>query len=273
MLLYVPPKIKKITNIEQLVRLVPSIKDELAARNHQMARAVCSMLGHEINNPLTVVAGFVEILQSEKEMSPKFEKYLPHIADGTRKASDAVKRIMQIKRIVLNQDGMLNLEWSTKRYSKPRTATIVEDDESLRNTMEDILISEGFDARAFRDPEKAREHFLLAPYSILVTDINLKARKTGFDLLKDLYEICKDFNYLMPAAIVASASLGKLKDRYSESTEKSNYDLLHELASAHSFFCIGMQKPIHLDELRRLIKLAEHYQNDLRTSDTVTNCP
>jgi signal transduction histidine kinase len=59
---YEKPSIKRIASIEQFIRYVPSIRKSLAERDYEVASAVCALLGHEINNPLTTVIGFTDLL-------------------------------------------------------------------------------------------------------------------------------------------------------------------------------------------------------------------
>jgi len=258
---YEKPSIIKIDSIEQLVQKIPRIKEALAERDLEVARAICSLLGHEINNPLTSVIGYSNLLEGGPTEDRKVKNYSSIIAHSAKRAGDILHRFGKIKRVVIGKNGLLDLNWSTKEYSEPMTAIIVEDDASLRAVIGDVLTMKGFKVLDFRDPEEAHINFKSTPSSILVTDINLRTEQTGLDLIRDIYLTTKKRNYLMPAVLVASSSLGNKVPNNGRCYD----EVLQELATSYKFFYSPVEKPIKLDNLRQRADLAENYQASMRS--------
>ncbi|MBD3259722.1 response regulator [Candidatus Woesearchaeota archaeon] len=263
---YEKPSITKIESIEQLVKQMPTIKDYLARRDFEVARAVCSLLGHEINNPLTSVLGYSDLLIQSEDIPERIERNLSVIAENAHRVGRVIHDMMRMKRVAIGEDGMLDLEWSTKEYGEPRTAIIVDDDCNHRNAVENVLDVAGFKVRSFGSPDDAYQNFTSVPSSVLVTDLDLKASRTGLDLVRDIHSACRDRNYLMPSVIVAS---GSLKDKAPENG-RCYHDVLLALAASYKFFYFPAEKPISLKWLRKGLNLAEKYQDEKRNRTRVS---
>ncbi len=71
-------------------------KAELSSRLATIGE-MASGIAHEINNPLTSVIGFSEMLLQE-DVSPELEDSLKYIVDGSRRVKDIVKRMLTFAR-------------------------------------------------------------------------------------------------------------------------------------------------------------------------------
>jgi DNA-binding response OmpR family regulator len=72
---------------------------------------------------------------------------------------------------------------------------IVEDDYPLQGVVEDFLREGGFETHALSSGEEALTLFRgkVAEYSVLVTDVSLKGRLSGWEVARQIREIAADF--------------------------------------------------------------------------------
>ncbi|MCW5969515.1 MAG: sigma-54-dependent Fis family transcriptional regulator [Blastocatellales bacterium] len=67
---------------------------------------------------------------------------------------------------------------------------VVDDDRRAGEALREIFMGQGWDAQAVQTPEQAAEAFAQTEFDLVVSDINLEAATTGFDLLSGFRAKC-----------------------------------------------------------------------------------
>ncbi|MFW6130152.1 MAG: response regulator [Atribacterota bacterium] len=111
---------------------------------------------------------------------------------------------------------------------------IVDDEETIRDTLSKILEEDGFDVESVDDAEKAIKKIKNEKYNLILLDLKLNGM-SGFDVLKETREINKELPIILISGYLTMENIEK--------------------ACGYGIFNY-IRKPFELDDLRDKIKRA-----------------
>ncbi len=156
-------------------------------------------INHEINNSLQTVISNTELLLMENDrFGDGIVEKLKTIERETERIVRILRDLAEIKEsMVCNYTDSIKMidikEVSAKRLSK---ILVVDDDETVRNLLFNILNSLGYSAECARDGEEALKMFANNRYDLILTDLRMP-NMNGEELVRHIRERDPEFRIFL----------------------------------------------------------------------------
>lgn len=173
-----------LLRIERLIALSKEIECMIQRERHVVIDYMSTTLSHEINNPLTAIIGYSQMLLSNPNpSSSETHRLVETIEHQAHRIKDLTRRLQQMKHVEIIEylpgENMLNVsadltESKGDPVQTPHPVILVADDEQIvRVLLRDILESQGLQVIEATCGKEALVFFQQYPVQLVLLDLKL----------------------------------------------------------------------------------------------------
>lgn len=220
-------------------------KSALEAEMYQKMSETLGAVAHEINNPLTAIIGFGELLELEFEDNGSVKDQVSSILKAADRISGIIRKMKEIRGIETKQytrdSKIIDIQKSSEQVEPEiRSILVVDDEEIIYSMASQFLKMSGYDVDTAENGMIALEKIEKTHYNIVILDISMPGID-GYETLVGINKYYSTNEAKKPATIMMTG-----------------YDVEEILDKCKGIGAFAiLHKPFSLKKLLEIVKDAE----------------
>lgn len=228
-------------------KIIKQQKSVIEEERLKMLLQLSGATAHELNQPLTVLMDNVELMQLERKIPEKLQKYMEGIEDAGQKISEIIKRIQTIPQDNIDSDDSDNsIEALDKKIS---IMSVEESDADFKKIYNCLKTFMQLDLTRTKNIKETITLLSDSPVDLILSEYFL-SDGSGLDILKSL----NDSKLEIPVVIIAGQGNETIA---SEVIEAGAYDYLPKNKISKKSLSRSITNTVEKFGLEKEIKLAQ----------------